>query len=491
MLELIENGACYGRNVSQHDPGCATDAAAMNQKFGTDQGVFHEYAQRFPERFEYLQPGSPFNLRPMHTPEDRAQNCSIVHYIGWPCPSGIWFEGQSMAQVVEELPMLQTGPSLSPSIRAFLATSKLSTEWGLRLWRDRWNDAVVSKWASRKEAATPLSNSSPSSLSEEEGPQEGEQESIRFVLFLVNAKYFAGAVAAVHSLAESATATSKPPLVMIMSNGTIQAPPQAFLEHIGAEVLHVTVPQDLTDAMRVHKVGDRWKGVFTKMLFFNRKLVGSDIVFYIDTDAVARGNLTSCMSNTIEQFRENPKLDILAAGDRKYFNNGVMLARARDRTYDSMIELLRNGSYYGQPGCASSATQMNRKIATDQDIFVEYTSRFPERYQPIKGGDPFNLRPMHAPKDRDTNCSIVHYAGHPKPWSAWFEGQNMSNVASTLPQLVPLNESSILPTKIQIFLNGSKSSHEWSMRLWGNIWNVWNDAVQKWRAVNPNQVVVH
>jgi hypothetical protein len=146
MLELIENGACYGRNLSQIGDGCAT-GVAMNRKFDSDQDVFHEYTQRFPDRFEYLQPASPFNLRPMHSPNDRAQNCSIVHYIGWPRPSGIWFEGQSMTQVSRELPILPTGPSLPPSIEAFAAQSKSSTEWGLRLWRDRWNDAVICKKA--------------------------------------------------------------------------------------------------------------------------------------------------------------------------------------------------------------------------------------------------------------------------------------------------------------------------------------------------------
>lgn len=465
MIDLLRNGTCYTQDQASINYDDVTNSSiTMPRRVVSDHDLFLEYTARFPERFQPIKNGSPFNLRPMHFPTERNATCSIVHYIGLPKPWGAWFKGENMDEIGRDLPLLDASDDLPAKIQSLLSTSKSSRDWSIRLWRDRWNDAV-NQWRSINQHR----DSSTTVVLKQE-----EYESIRFVLFLSNAKYFAGALTTVHSLVQSVT--SKPPLVMVMNNDTLQDSQQELLEYLGAEVLQVSVPDDLQDAMKANKVSGRWQGVFTKMLFFNRNLVHSDIVFYIDTDAVARGNLTSCMSSTIADFRNNPSLDIMAVGDREYYNNGVMLARTRDRAYDSMVELLRNGTCYGKPNCANSTTQMNRRISTDQDIFVEYGARFPDRYQPISNGSPFNLRPMHTPKEYAADCSIVHYVGTPKPWGAWFEGENMTEVGINLPLL---DAGDTLPSKVQSVLNSSKFSRDWSMRLWRDDWN---EAVQKWRS---------
>jgi lipopolysaccharide biosynthesis glycosyltransferase len=182
----------------------------------------------------------------------------------------------------------------------------------------------------------------------------------------------------------------------------------------------------------VATLGDRWQGVFSKMLLFRPSIVECDLVFYIDLDALARGNLITCMNETIEEFHSRPKLDFLASGDRYYFNNGVMLARPRNKTYRYMVQMLRNGTCMGRI-CNGTTTMMSRIVYTDQDIFIEYSQRFPERFQPISGKSSFNLRPTYNPIDRDQDCSIIHYTGDTKPWSALFPGQNMTQVGIELP----------------------------------------------------------
>jgi hypothetical protein len=73
---------------------------------------------------------------------------------------------------------------------------------------------------------------------------------------------------------------------------------------------------------------------------------------------------------------------------------------------------------------------MWRKIVTDQDIFIEYTQRFPERFKVIPEASfpAFNLRPMHKLKDEVQwqNCSVVHYAGGLKPWQVWLPDNKTS-----------------------------------------------------------------
>jgi hypothetical protein len=254
-------------------------------------------------------------------------------------------------------------------------------------------------------------------------------EDIRFVLFLSDAKFFKGAFALVESLRESRNSTAFPPLVMVVGNCTIEPVQQSMLESLGAQVKILSIPSELEDAVEKQKsrgVNKRWESVFTKMLLFLPEIVECGIVFYIDLDAVARGNVVECMDGIIQDFRSNPHLELMASGNNEYFNNGVMLARPSARTFSYMVDMLRNGtckencSDYNmfrngtcEGNCTDYNTVMWRKVATDQDIFIEYTQRFPERFRPINQYSlpTFNLRPMHKANDEWSNCSIVHFAG--------------------------------------------------------------------------------
>jgi lipopolysaccharide biosynthesis glycosyltransferase len=298
------------------------------------------------------------------------------------------------------------------------------------------------------------------------------RESTRFVLFLCDAKYFFGSVALVASLAESKTPTSLSPLVIVVGADTIKPFQRQVLEALGAQVKIVKQPQELTDAveLRGSSVSRRWQGVFAKMLVFRRDLVECDIVFYIDVDALARGDLIECMYDIIQRFQSNPKLDILAVGNRTYFNAGIMLARPRRTTYSYLIAMLRNGTCVGNCTESDYKTMMRRKINADQDIIIEYTERFPERFEPLKRKSRLNLRPMHQKVDVHKNCSVVHYAGLPKPWQPW----------SAVPSIdFPVNGSTLrmlpdsIPEAIYALKNRSKTWDlaDWSLELWRSQWN--------------------
>ncbi|KAI2490430.1 hypothetical protein MHU86_24146 [Fragilaria crotonensis] len=301
-------------------------------------------------------------------------------------------------------------------------------------------------------------------------------ETTRFVLFLCDLSFFNGAVALLASLAESRRSTSLPPLVMIMEDVPIKPYAQEILAALGAQVKMVDQPQELADAIRLRgsKVKKRWRGVFSKMHLFRRDVVDSDIVFYIDVDAVARGNVIDCMDDILQFFRSKPELDILAAGKRQYFNNGVMLARPRDSTFSYLVEMLRNGTCVGNCTDSDYTTMMKRRIDTDQDIFIEYTQRFPNRFEPIDKDSPLNVRPMHHRNDIHANCSVVHYAGDPKPWKAWFAIPILSipvdnSILPMLPEHFPAPLLALMERKIK---EGTPwTTPVWSLELWRDCWN--------------------
>ena len=180
------------------------------------------------------------------------------------------------------------------------------------------------------------------------------------------------------------------------------------------------------------------------------------------------------MHGIIESFRSKPELDILAVGKRTYFNNGVMLARPRDTTSSYLVDMLRNGTWEGNWTESDYKMTMKRAIHTDQDVFIEYTERFPERYEPVRGPSPLNLRTMHQPQDAHQNCSVLHYAGAPKPWEAWFEIQNMD---------IPANGSALLllpdgfPKSLRALKTESKNGKkpwqvpDWALEVWRDHWN--------------------
>ena len=210
------------------------------------------------------------------------------------------------------------------------------------------------------------------------------------------------------------------------------------------------------------------------MLLFRRDVVECDIVFYIDADAVARGNLIECMYDILEIFRSKSELDISAVSQRSYFNNGVMLARPRDTTFSYLVDMLRNGTCKSNCTDSDYETRMRRKIHTDQDVFIEYTERFPERFEPVPQRSPFNLRTMHQPNDVNQSCSVVHYAGGPKPWEAWFAIQNMDipHYDSAL-LLLPDGFPKSLRTLKKQFIERNKPWQipNWGLELWRDHWN--------------------
>lgn len=310
------------------------------------------------------------------------------------------------------------------------------------------------------------------------------REMTRFVLFLCDPSYFNGAVALVESLVDSLTPTSLPPLVMVVGDATIQPFEQQILEALGAQVTMVEQPQELTDAIayRSQFVKRRWKGVFSKFLLFRPDIVECDIVFYIDVDAVARGDLFECMYDTLELFRSKPKLEILAVGGRDYFNNGIILARPRDTTFFYLVDMLQNGTCKGDCKAGDFKTKMRRKIKTDQDVFIEYTERFPDRYEAVYAPSPLNLRPMHQPQDLHQNCSVVHFAGAPKPWEAWFAIPNIGSPANgsallSLPNGFPESLKALKKKR-------KKRKKAWQLPNWGlEVWrDHWNNAVSRLQA---------
>ena len=298
------------------------------------------------------------------------------------------------------------------------------------------------------------------------------REMTRFVLFLCDSSYFSGSVALISSLAESITSTSLPPLVMVMGNSTIRPFEQEILEALGAQVKMVDQPQELADAiaLRSSSFQERWQGVFSKILLFRRDIVECDIVFYIDIDSLARGDLMACMYDIIQNFRSKPELDFLAVGSRTYFNNGVMLARPRDTTFSYLVEMLRNGTCVGSCVTSDYATTMRREIYTDQDIFIEYSERYPERFEPVEKRSRLNYRPMYQPNDAHQNCSVVHYVGKPKPWEAWFSipGIGVAVHGSALPML-----PNSIPESMHALKKRSKrwSMPDWALDLWRDHWN--------------------
>ena len=294
------------------------------------------------------------------------------------------------------------------------------------------------------------------------------RETTRFVLFLCDAKYYKGSLALVASLAESSMSTSLPPLVMVVGNYAIQPFEQEALEFLGAQVKLVEPPQTMVNAM-AHRFSGRWQGVFSKTLLFRRDIVECDIVFYIDIDTIARGNLIDCMGDIIQRFRSNPQLDIAAVGNRKYFNNGVILARPRRATFTYMVEMLRNGTCEGKCTENDYKTMMRRKVIGDQDVFIEYTEHFPERFMPVENRR-LNLRPMHAKTDMYQDCSVVHYAGLPKPWESWFFLPNISTpVKGSNLRMLPDS----IPKSIYQLKKRSKPWQlaDWALELWRDQWN--------------------
>jgi hypothetical protein len=74
----------------------------------------------------------------------------------------------------------------------------------------------------------------------------------------------------------------------------------------------LSIPPEREDAIekeRARGIKHRMEPVFTKVLLFLPEIVECGIVFYIDLDAVARGNLIECMDGIIQEFRSNAQLD--------------------------------------------------------------------------------------------------------------------------------------------------------------------------------------
>lgn len=292
------------------------------------------------------------------------------------------------------------------------------------------------------------------------------REMTRFVLFLCDPSYFNGSVALLASLAESSALTSHPPLVIVVGNNTIQPLEKEILEALGAQVKMVDLPQNLLSAIALHRssVQERFRDVFSKILLFRPDIVECDIVFYIDIDTLARGDLIDCMYDIIQRFRSKPQLDFLAVGSRYYFNNGVMLARPNDTTFSYMVEMLVNGTCMGNCTDIDYKTMMRREAYTDQDVFFEYAQRFPERFEPEDPKSRLNQRPKYQHNDTYHDCSVVHYIGTPKPWEAWF----------AIPDIgIPVNGTSLmtLPDEFIPELLNTLLLPDWALGLWRDTWN--------------------
>lgn len=173
-----------------------------------------------------------------------------------------------------------------------------------------------------------LANKSQQLLNEklENIEEANKEESIRFVLFLSDLKKYPAAVTLVQSLSESTKSTSMPPRVMMTQWVILPSRQREFLESLGAEVVNATVPEDLKEACR--RIGKSWWS-FEKMLLFRSELMQSDIVLYMNVDAVVRGDVIDCMSKeVINPFGPSRELDMAAvATSRSSFNAGVLLAR--------------------------------------------------------------------------------------------------------------------------------------------------------------------
>ena len=506
LVEMLRNGTCVD-NCTDSDY-----TTMMRRRIDTDQDVFIEYTQRFPSRFEPIKDESRLNLRPMHHPFVVNGNCSVIHYAGGPKPWEAWFAIPNISIPVanSSLPML---PGFFPqSLKSLKLRRKelgkpwTLTDWSLEVWRDFWNDAVTrlqtypqlesaltapydaiedagKRIQTYQSASSAVEISAESAVDAEsmhldDAEPDGtrRQETTRFVLFLCDLSFFNGAIALLASLADSRSSTSLPPLVMVTEDVPIQPFQLVMLEALGAEVKVVDQPQELAEAIKLRSsmVEGRWKGVFSKMHLFRRDIVDCDIVFYIDVDAVVRGNVMDCMHDVLHLFRSKPELDILAAGKRDYFNNGVMLARPRDSTFSYLVEMLRNGTCVGNCTDSDYTTMMKRRIDTDQDIFIEYTQRFPSRFEPIKNNSHLNLRPMHHRFDIHVNCSVVHFAGEPKPWEAWFAIPTIS---------IPIENSSLpmlpefFPEPLKALMERRKEEGKlwtapvWSLEVWRDYWN--------------------
>ena len=110
------------------------------------------------------------------------------------------------------------------------------------------------------------------------------------------------------------------------------------------------------------------------------------------------------------------------------------------------------------------------EIFNDQDLFVEYTHRFPERFRAIRNPNAINVRPMHEKMDRYESCSIVHFTGHPKPWNAWFN--QSTAVAGPNVTSRPLLPLATIPDSIhQIVAMNPEKIRLWSLTVWRDIWN--------------------
>ncbi|KAI2490428.1 hypothetical protein MHU86_24144 [Fragilaria crotonensis] len=506
LVEMLRNGTCVG------DCTDSDYTTMMRRRINTDQDVFIEYTERFPSRFEPIDEDAYLNLRPMHYPNDTHATCSVIHYAGGPKPWEAWFSLPNISIPVDDsrLPML---PDYFPeSLKALKKRRKKRgkpwalREWSLEVWRDYWNRAVTLLQVDRefKSVLTTSYNGSEIAgeqvqtnkiersaiaitlgrahdaeailLDDAKPDVTARRETTRFVLFLCDSSFFNGAVTLLASLAESSSATSLPPLVMVMEDVPIKPFEQEILVALGAQVKVVDQPQELADAIQLRgsKVKQRWRGVFSKMHLFRRDVVDCDVVFYIDVDAVVRGNVMECMNDIIQLFQSKPELDILASGKRKYFNNGVMLARPRDSTFSYLVEMLRNGTCVGDCTDSDYTTMMRRRIITDQDVFIEYTQRFPNRFEPIDEDYPLNVRPMHHRADIHATCSVIHYAGGPKPWEAWFSIPNITIPldGSSLPMLPEYFPESLKALKKQRKKRGKPwALRDWSLEIWRDYWN--------------------
>jgi lipopolysaccharide biosynthesis glycosyltransferase len=310
-------------------------------------------------------------------------------------------------------------------------------------------------------------------------------QSIRIVLFLCDSNFWLGAVAILQSLKETSISAPFPPLILIVGRKSIGKRQIAVLRHLGAEVKILRIPRALYQAAKnVSTLGDRWQGVFSKFLIFRPDIVRCDIVFYIDLDVIVRGNIIDCMHDLLDTFRNNELLYFMAAGSLEYFNNGVMLVRPRKKVYSYMIEMLRNGTCMGRI-CNNTTTKMNRIIYTDQDVFISFAQRFPERFGAISEKSAFNIQPTYNPVDRDQNCSIVHYTGYIKPWSSLFPNISIDEIIENLPVItrkIP-NRKGIIK-----FNSRTRPIEKWALELWRDNWN---KAVKRLRAKHTRDTIFY
>jgi hypothetical protein len=91
---------------------------------------------------------------------------------------------------------------------------------------------------------------------------------------------------------------------------------------------------------------------------------------------------------------------------------------------------------------------------------------------------------MHIAKYEWSNCSVVHFAGAPKPWEVWFP-EKESVLDGVRPDEFPLLPNGDLPKSIhEMKIELQESGLHWDLKDWAIIaWrDRWNSAVARSRV---------